>query len=49
MVLRNQQAGVPNFVKLFYEKASFCEEILRTKGAASDHFARKQEKDPESS
>ena len=25
MVLRNQQAGAPNFVKLFYEKASFCE------------------------
>ena len=32
MVLRNQQAGAPNFVKLFYEKASFCEEIPRTKG-----------------
>ena len=44
MVLRNQQAGAPNFVKLFYEKASFCEEIPRTKGAASDHFAKKQEK-----
>ena len=45
MVLRNQQAGAPNFVKLFYEKASFCEEIPRTKGAASDDFiARKQEK-----
>ena len=33
MVLRNQQTDAPNFVKLFYEKASFCEEIPRTKGA----------------
>ncbi len=44
MVLRNQQAGAPNFVKLFMKKPPFARKFLVQKGAASDHFARKQEK-----
>ena len=45
MVLRNQQAGAPNFVKLFYEKAAFCEEIPRTKGGCIRSFRQKTGKE----
>ena len=44
MVLRNQQAGALNFVKFFHEKTPFARDFLVQKGAASDYFARKQEK-----
>ena len=45
MVLRNQQTDALNFVYLFYEKNPlFARDFFVQKGAAADHFAKKQKK-----
>ena len=45
MVLRNQQADAPNFVKFFYEKSPLLRGNFSYKrGAASNFIVRKQKK-----